>query len=327
MSTGHPRNFSIGLELLLDNQHVKYEFEIGSQTKGGFVIKKERIRAQSFSGAIIGEYKVEEGIVTRCSLQTVPPASSDRLFLVVAAGLSEFRPAYDALLSMGSYNLNPDQMKEVQKPDAGQLLSRDGSNIASVIARLGEDNPLLRQRIRDYLALIVPEVTDVSRISAGHHETLEFHQKIKGSPHPWRFLAGSMSDGTLRALGMLTAVMQLFGRSEPVRLVGIEEPETALHPAAAGALMDALREASGHTQIIATTHSPDLLDRYDPSSDKLLVIAYEEGSTRVGEADEASVMAIRDHLFSAGDLLRMDQLQPVPKHDLQRFLFDEALST
>ena len=88
--------------------------------------------------------------------------------------------------------------------------------------------------------------------------------------------------------------------------------------------MDALREASRHTQIIATTHSPDLLDRYNPETDSLLVLAAEEGSTSVGAVDDASLTAIRTHLFSAGELLRMDQLQPCSQRAPQKSLFEEV---
>ena len=123
-----------------------------------------------------------------------------------------------------------------------------------------------------------------------------------------------MSDGTLRALGAIVAVMQLSGRIEPVRLVGIEEPEAALHPAASGALMDALREAVGHTQILITTHSPDLLEQIDVDHDALLVVRAEQGETRIAPADPAAREAVRSHLYSAADLLRMDQLAPDENH-------------
>jgi predicted ATPase len=160
-------------------------------------------------------------------------------------------------------------------------------------------------------------------VPVGHHETLEFRQQVTGSEHPWRFYAGSMSDGTLRTLGILVAAMQLAGRQEPIRLVGIEEPETALHPAAAGALMGALREAAEHTQVIATTHSPDLLDRFDPDTDTLLAVVAAEGTTEIGPVDEASLQSLRDHLFTAGELLRMDQLQPARHFPEQKALFEE----
>jgi predicted ATPase len=242
---------------------------------------------------------------------------------VLAAGLPEYRPGYDALQGMGFYNLNPDAIREIQQPDAGELLRRDGSNLASVVARLAEDRPEVKQRIQEYLGRIVPEIVDFERAAVAHNETLQFRQKVTGSEHPWRFYAESMSDGTLRTLGILVAAMQLVGRENPIPLVGIEEPETALHPAAVGALMDALREAAASTQIVATTHSPDLLDRFDPDVDTLLAVVSTEGITQIGPADEASLQSVRDHLFTAGDLLRMDQLQPAMTCPSQMSLFDE----
>lgn len=90
---------------------------------------------------------------------------------------------------------------------------------------------------------------------------------------------------------------------------GIEEPETALHPAAAAALMNALREATRRTQIIVTSHSPDLIDQIDMSTDNLIAVQNTRGNTEIGIVDAASLEAIRTHLYSPGDLLRMDQLE------------------
>ena len=71
---------------------------------------------------------------------------------------------------------------------------------------------------------------------------------------PRRFLASSMSDGTLHVLGVLVALFQhADGTGRRHGLIGIEEPEAALHPAAAGALTDILREASEHVQVIVTS--------------------------------------------------------------------------
>jgi hypothetical protein len=74
--------------------------------------------------------------------------------------------------------------------------------------------------------------------------------------------------------------------------------------------MDALREASVRTQVIATTHSPDLLSEVDLNRDGLLVVVSRDGNTRVATIDEASVEAVRQHLYTPGELLRLDQLQP-----------------
>jgi predicted ATPase len=116
-----------------------------------------------------------------------------------------------------------------------------------------------------------------------------------------------MSDGTLRALGVLTALFQGNSDHSP-SLIGIEEPETALHPAASAALREALVRAGERTQVLVTSHSPDLLDDVAIPADSLLVVVSEEGATRVAPVDGASRQAIRDHLYSAGELLRLDQL-------------------
>jgi predicted ATP-dependent endonuclease of OLD family len=104
--------------------------------------------------------------------------------------------------------------------------------------------------------------------------------------------------------------MQLSDEKTPLRLVGIEEPESALHPAAAGALMEALSEAASQTQIVVTSHSPDLLDKVDVDEHTLLAVTSEESTTRIAPIDKASLKVIRDHLFTPGELLRMDQLEP-----------------
>jgi len=327
-STGHPRNFAIQLEFDLSSEHTAtYGFEIGSQTGGGFFVKQEQLNMVNPRNETVAWYRRAEAEVASASIPNMPPATRDRLYLVNAAGLPVFRPVYDALLAMGFYNLNPAVMKQLQPPDAGELLHRDGANIASVIGRLSTDELGVLERVKSYLASIVPGIEDVARVGLGPQETLEFRQKVVGAEHPWKFYASSMSDGTLRALGILVGVTQLAERKEPVRLVGIEEPETALHPAAAGALMDALREAAHHTQVLVTTHSPDLLDQVDPDADRLVAVQASEGDTVLGPIDPASLDAIKRHLYTAGELLRMDQLE-VDKADLRRqeqlSLFDTA---
>jgi predicted ATPase len=221
------------------------------------------------------------------------------------------------LLAMGFYSLSPESMKELQSPDAGEILHGDGSNIASVISRLTAQHPQTLERIKAYLANIIPGVENVERVALGPRETILFGQKVQGSQHPWKFYASSMSDGTLRALGALVAVTQFAGMDLPIRLVGIEEPETALHPAAAGALMEALREATPRTQVLVTSHSPDLLDQLLLDRDGLLVVASDNGNSRIAAPDAASVEAIRQHLYTPGEMLRMDQLQP-DERDIQR---------
>lgn len=322
-STGHPRNFAIELELTLpDWRQARYGFEIASRPKSGFAVKREVLRITKPNGEPGPFFSVDDGRTIESSEEVLPPSVSDRLFLVNAGGLPAFYDVFASLSAMGFYNLNPEVMKAPQSPDAGEILHRDGSNIASVIARLKRDRPAVMDRVIDYLRTIVPGIAGVEQAILGPTETLRFRQEVKGSKHPWQFYAISASDGTLRSLGILVAVMQLADHEIPIPLVGIEEPETALHPAAAGALMDALAEAASHTQILVSSHSGVLLDEVDIDKHRLLIVLARQGKTEIATIDEASKSAIQNHLYTAGDLQRMDQLEP----DLADLAQQEQLS-
>jgi predicted ATPase len=314
-SGGHPTHFGMRLEFALRSGATgHYAFRIGARPHGGYEVQNEEciLRAQELFGSEI-YFRVSGGEVTS-SAPAAPAASTDRLYLVNASGLPGFRPVYDAFSHMGFYNLNPDRIRDLQAPDAGELLARDGSNITSVLGRMETHDKATKQRIEAYLAKVVPGVRGVGVRVIGPKETLEFRQGVAGASNPWRFLAANMSDGTLRALGILVALFQLGNSTGPrVPLVGIEEPEVALHPAAAGVLLDSLREASQGTQVIVTSHSPDLLD--DPHLDVELILAVvaREGATRIAPIDKAGRSILRDHLYTAGELLRLNQLEPDPE--------------
>jgi predicted ATPase len=119
-----------------------------------------------------------------------------------------------------------------------------------------------------------------------------------------------MSDGTLRALGVLTALYQSPNGGDPVPLIGIEEPEVALHPAAAGVLFDCLQEAAASRQVIVTSHSADLLDRHDIPIGSLLAVNQYAGKTVIAQLDKAGRMMLKKKLRTPGELLRMNQITP-----------------
>jgi predicted ATPase len=309
-SGGHPNHFAIRIDFTLGSGGVgHYSFRIGAKNPNGFEVQNEEcVISLGSDGLREARFHVRSGKIIESSATIMPPVVSDRLFLVAAAGLPEFRPVYDALSRMSFYNLNPGEIASMQKPDAGELLARDGGNGASVFAKLPA---LTKEEIAGYLGRIVPGVSGVDAKVLGSQETLEFRQGVKGQEHPWRFLASSMSDGTLRAFGVLLALFQGRGRNgEAPPLVGLEEPEVALHPAAANVLLGALREASAISQVLVTSHSPDLLDDSNISHESILAVESRDGITVIGPIDEAGRTSLRDKLFTPGELLRQNQLSP-----------------
>ncbi len=312
-SSGHPTHFGIRLDWqLADDTEGIYAFRVGAKKKGGFEIQQEDCRIFRKNQLDDEEsYSVENGVLKKCSAKVAPPASTDRLYLVAASGLPPFRPLYDALSHMGFYNLNPDEIRELQLPDSGEVLKRDGSNLASVLSVMATENQKAHKRIVDFLSKVVSGIQSIETKHVGKKETLEFRQLVGTNKDPWRFMAENMSDGTLRALGILTALFQSSnGGPRKVPFVGIEEPEVAVHPGAAGILRDGLRSASMKTQMAVTSHSPDLLDDKEIDDRSILAVVSRNGETKIGPLDTAGRTAIRDRLYTAGELLRLNQIEP-----------------
>jgi predicted ATPase len=251
-------------------------------------------------------YRIKKGKLESSSLSTQPAYTNDRLYLVRLSGEPAFRPLFDALSRMSFYRLAPDVIRQIQPADEGNLLVKNGANVASVFSRF---EPKTKRRVIDYLSAIVPGISAVSPKTLAGNETIEFTQEVEeGQPHQ-TFLANCMSDGTLRALGILVALLQGGdGKMGEVPLVSVEEPEVALHPAAAGVLFDILRESSDLRQVIVTSHSPELLDHADIEPDDLLSVEMKNGATVLAPIDKTSREALRHKLYTPGELLRLNQL-------------------
>lgn len=304
-SRGRPNNFAIRLDFRIpDGRKGHYAFQVVARDQGGFSVRAEQCAVTNPNTGENDWFKNSDKTnAARSSLKVaVPPVAHDRLYLVAISAIEPFRTVYDALVRMRFYNLNPGIIREPQEPDPGDFLKHDGGNLASVLADLRTVHPDTMKRIEQYLRFVVPGTRSVERIPYGTRETIEFSQ---GS---WRFPAASMSDGTLRALGILTALLQ--DSDGPPTLIAMEEPEIALHPAALAALIDAFQDAREQTQVLITTHSTDLLHSEEVHVDELLAVSAESGATVIGPVDEGSRKTLADRLFTAGELLGANDLDP-----------------
>jgi len=93
-----------------------------------------------------------------------------------------------------------------------------------------------------------------------------------------------MSDGTLRVLGILLAIYQ---PSESA-LIGVEEPESTIHPAAMDALVQILKDGQHRAQILVTTHSPDVLDNKTVSLNAKAAMMFHDYSSRTSRSRRLS---------------------------------------
>jgi predicted ATPase len=70
--------------------------------------------------------------------------------------------------------------------------------------------------------------------------------------------AADLSDGTLRFLLLLT----ILATPDPPPLIAIDEPESGLHPSMLPIIAEFAAQAATRTQVILSTHSPQMLDAF-----------------------------------------------------------------
>lgn len=223
------------------------------------------------------------------------------------------------LRGMRFYSLGLDELRQPKPASAGALLGYHGEHLADVVGTLAREHPEYKERLDAYLAAVLGAAeADGARIEQWYsgpldergYTSVRLHSRAGVPDREAVFGPMSISDGTIRAAGVLAALFQPAVLDRRVPLVGIEEPEAALHPAAAGALFDALTEASQRVQVVATSQSADLLDREDLDLASVRSVTMDQGLTVIGNVDSASREIVGKGLHTLGELMRGSQVIP-----------------
>ena len=319
---GRPSN--LGLSVMLENldgdtPQARYGFELRALKGYGFEIVREQCVVQRSDGSRdwFDRFTSPKHSVTswKSSLNSLKPVMEpNTLALPLVGGDARFQAVSRFLSDMHVYRIDPATLRTIQDPDGGVRLRSDGGNTASVLREIQREYPDALKQILELLESIVPGTVGVQPKKYGNKAmTLEFTQNWEQAK-PVKFEALNMSDGTLRALGLLVAIFQ---RPTPSLLV-IEEPESTIHPGALGSILDALRHAARFMQVVVTTHSPDILDAKWIEDRHLRIANWEKGATRISRVSPAARSALREHLMGAGELFRSNALTPAD-------LFDQEL--
>lgn len=200
------------------------------------------------------------------------------------------------------YELHSADLRQPQQSLKESPFDEKGRNLAAVLRRLLRNDDIATYSLKSALQSAVAglEGLEVEPVGGYLATKLLYHGDESGQRTSY---LGQESDGTIRMLGLLTAMYQ-----EPApAFVAIEEPEANVHPGALAVLAGVLAEASLRGQVLVTTHSPDLLDQLPPES--FLVVEKVDGTTRVGPLREGQRDAVRKSMFSPGELMRMEGLQ------------------
>jgi predicted ATPase len=295
-------SFSIGVEFSIgDGTTGAYSLTVSSGANGAADIESEECRVGDEHFALVGRRLLH-------STSSTPAFTGDRPALVAFGAQPAFAPAFNIIAGMTFYSPNPEKIRQPTSLGPGKVLSRDASNAADVLARLQREKPKIVERILGYLQSCNPEFQDVTVTETDNYRWLTFRPAT--NPSDWSLNSSDVSEGTLRAMGILLAIFQAGSGNNFISLVGLEEPENNLHPAAAGVLLDALLEGSQSVPVIASTHSADMLDRKDLPDDSLLAVALQDGETVIGPIDDVGKSILHKHLYTAGELMRSNQLTP-----------------
>jgi predicted ATPase len=216
---------------------------------------------------------------------------SQRPALPQLAGNSNIRPAavrdyalrvVELLGSMRFLDLDPEALRRASLP--GQTVLGDkGENLSSVLQEICS-RPERRKALADWVSELTP-MDAVDFDFPADHAGRVLATLIERDGR--RVSAISASDGTLRFLAMIAALLG----SQRSDFYFFEELDNGIHPARLHLLLDLVRQhtKSGEVQIVATSHSPELLGLEDEDTLKHASIVY-----RHGNAGLASVKALID---------------------------------
>ena len=273
-------SFGIGVESRLGAEEIHFHAKIGvdSTEPGGFHMLDEMLYTDEALGyeadpdvesvlvLTIGDDSVNIGLSpSQPALSQLANGHADYCSI---AGLG----ILSALGRMRFFDFKPDVMKLPSV--AGANLSDYGENLPSVLYSICADKQ--REAI---LASWIRGLTPMDVKGFQFSQTLSGRIEFEVVEETGRRIsADSVSDGTLRFLGMLAAILN----AEASNVYFFEEVDTGLHPARLSLLTDLIETQTKRRgfQVITTTHSPALLEVLnDESFDNTLVVYRDEESS------------------------------------------------
>ena len=240
----------------------------------------------------MGEAMPTEGAITEIDMQK---RIKTPLEIISIEGFKSFR-------YLKNFVLNPSL-------NISKELFADGSNLPAFLWGLKEEHSRAYEKISSSMRFIMPLFDDfvlepqVNGATPDHLVRLRWRELGTHYVYqPWQ-----MSDGALRALALITVLMQ----PDPPPTIIIDEPELGLHPNALDFLAGLMHCAAQETQLIVTTQSPDLLRTMEPED---VVVVHNRSGETAFERLEREPQAIWLEEYSLGELWLKNVIQAGPDH-------------
>lgn len=183
------------------------------------------------------------------------------------------QPLEDLIKRIRIYSLDPSVLATPVALAPQIELGANGTGLAGVLDRLRDEAPERFEALNAELGRWLPEYDRVlfDTPSPGARSLL---LRTRHGKHP--LPAAELSQGTMLALAILT----LAYLPNPPPVIGLEEPDHGIHPRLLREVRDALYrlsypesfgESRQPVQVIATTHSPYLLDLYREHPEEIVI--------------------------------------------------------
>ena len=187
-----------------------------------------------------------------------------------------------AFSSMRFLDLNPDITRMPSLP--GQTILGDrGENLSSVLLDICQD-PQKKETLLEWIQELTPmDAKDFEFPTDFTGKTLLTLVEKNGQ----KISAYSASDGTLRFLAMIAALLG----SDPAKIYFFEELDNGIHPTRLHLLLQLIERqvSQGKIQVIATTHSSQLLRLISPQTLESVSLTY-----RLENRPDAKIIRILD---------------------------------
>lgn len=298
---GRPYDVEITLNIETDSVTGSYSFTLGSERRGEYRVKREATLLHEVSEQTHQSFETHNGKWIRKPDGIAPRVEYSTLILPLLAHTTPYKYLYDFITGMSFYNIFPNSLVEPQKPSNSYPLDEHGRNLASALRDIQRNSKASHKNLVDSIQSVMPDVIDFQVSQVGGYLVTRMRHEIMDQKRAM-FELSQESDGTLRMLGILTALHQTPSRT----LIALEEPELTIHPGVLALLWDEIEQAATNSQIVLTTHSPDLLDLC--GADSLRVVEKINGITQIGLVDDTQRQAIQKKLFAPGELLRAQGL-------------------
>lgn len=261
-----------------------------------------------YSGDSKGKTKFErlnDVPVNRLTLSAIPQLLEDSQFSPESTPIYKVRRRLiETISDWRFYNANEMNLKEIREsePKIGpmdEFISSSGQNLAIVFDNLNQKDIDFEDKINTCMKSVLPTTKRIRSVRSGRLRlTIEWYHNEANEP----FYLNEMSDGTVR---MLCWAVILNSPVLPSLLV-IDEPELGLHPAWLNTLAKWIKAASAETQVIITTHSPDLLDHFSDRVNDVVCFHYDgKNHFKPTRLSEKALKPKLEDGWELGDLYRI----------------------